>query len=164
MGAAKLVVITAFALLTGILCFCNGVCVISCCDSVLLFPILIIIQHVLRGRKINGTAHFNSLYPNDAKSIKKSDKCISTDDFEDFLFNVKAVELKDLAASMDEHFSPNTNTSMPNMQCNNPFPIGLEEPNMAYFDVNSTDNECSTVDLHFNVNNPLLVDILRAKI
>ncbi|GIY41622.1 hypothetical protein CEXT_530511 [Caerostris extrusa] len=122
MGAAKLAVITAFGLLTGILSFYNGVCVNSCCDSILLFPILIVIQHVLRGRKINGTAHFNYLYPNDAKNMRKLGKCTSTDDFEYFLFNAKTAELKNVATSMDENFSPTVN---------NPFLTDLDEPNIA---------------------------------
>ncbi|GIY74171.1 hypothetical protein CDAR_166461 [Caerostris darwini] len=112
MGAAKLAVIITFALLTGIWCFCNGVCVRSYCDSILLFPFLIAIQYVLKDRKIKGTAQFNCSYPNDAQNIRKSDNCTSTDNFGDFLFNAETAELKNVA---DENFFSDTNTSMFNM-------------------------------------------------
>ncbi|GIY74177.1 hypothetical protein CDAR_166501 [Caerostris darwini] len=149
MGAAKLAVILTFALLTGIWYFCNGLCVRSYCDSILLFPFLIAIQYVLKGQKIKGTAQFNCSYLNDAKNIPPSNKCTSTDDFGDFLSDTKTAELKNVAGSMDENVLLNTNTNMFNVQY------------ITSFVSNPTYNKHSTVDLPFNVNKPFLVDALK---
>ncbi|GIY90397.1 hypothetical protein CEXT_552061 [Caerostris extrusa] len=104
--------------------------------------------YVLKGQEIKDTAHFNCSYPNDAKNIRQSGKCTSTDDFGDFLSNAKTAELKNIAGSMDENFLLNTNINMFNVQY------------ITSFVSNPTDNKHSTVALPFNFNKPFLVDAL----